>query len=128
MLQFHDSFQLGFSTTFFNPHRKACQAPEVLQYSFVVLLLSGNQVNINITFFLRKSNFCSQLHNFPCDNMKYQHVSSLKYPTYIFLNICSFQLLTGRNLVSQVFLLFFTFFHVDQDSKSAHFIHVNILI
>lgn len=65
MLQFHDSFQLGFSTTFFHPHRKACQASEVLQYSFVVLLLSGNQVNINITFFFEgKATFAANCTTF----------------------------------------------------------------
>lgn len=104
MLQFHDSFQLGFSTTFFHPHRKACQASKVLQYSSVVLLLSGNQVNINITpFFLRKSKFCCQLHNFPCDSWKYQQASSLKNSTHIFLNICSVKLLMDINFISQVF-------------------------
>ena len=108
MLQFHDSFHLGFSTTFFHPLRKACQASEVLQYSFVVPLLSGNQVNINITFFWRKSNFCCQLHNLLCDNMKYQHISSLKNSTSIYLNICHFKLLIGMNFISQVFLQFFS--------------------
>lgn len=130
MLQFHDSFQLGFCTTFFHPHREACQASKVLQYSSVVLLLSGNQVNINITlFFLRKSKFCCQLHNFPCDNLKYQHVSSLKNSTYIYLNICSVKLLMGINLTAHIFTFFkIQIVFVDQDSKSVHFIHLRICI
>lgn len=52
MLYFHEQFQFGFRTTFFHPHRKPCQTFKVLQYSFVVSLLSGNQVNIN--FFLKR--------------------------------------------------------------------------
>ena len=47
MLYFHEQFHSGFRTTFFHPHRKPCQAFMVLQYSFVVFLLSGNQANIN---------------------------------------------------------------------------------
>ena len=42
---------LASAQHFFHPHRKACQASKALQYSFVVSLLSGNQVNINIAFF-----------------------------------------------------------------------------
>lgn len=52
MLYFHEQFQFGFRTTFFHPHGKPCQTFKVLQYSFVVFLLSGNQANIN--FFLKR--------------------------------------------------------------------------
>lgn len=64
MLYFHEQFQFGFRTTFFHPHRKPCQTFKVLQYSFVVSLLSGNQVNINF--------FSKERSMLPCQTAKLQ--------------------------------------------------------
>lgn len=49
-------------STYIKKHAK--QASKVLQYSFVVSLLSGNQVNINITFFEGKSTFAANCTTF----------------------------------------------------------------
>lgn len=52
MLYFHKQSQFGFRMTFFHPHEKPCQTFKVLQYSFVVFVLSENQTNTN--FFLKR--------------------------------------------------------------------------